>query len=65
MAQEPAGIAAAAGAMWITKDEPPTEVLSVKAGLMPRYSAVVRVEKPAVINPFTSPLDRPASSRAL
>ena len=48
----------------MTKEEPPTDVLSVKLGVIPRYSAVAKEEKPAVNTPFTSDLDRPASSRA-
>ena len=54
-----------AWATCITKDDPPTVVLSVKVGLMPMYSAVTMVEPPAVKRPSTSLLASPASSRAL
>ena len=54
-----------AWATWITNDDPPTVVLSVNVGLIPMYSAVTRVEPPAVRRPSTSLLARPASSRAL
>ncbi len=37
--QEPAGMAAIAGAMWITKEEPPTDVEAVKWVGMPMDSA--------------------------
>ena len=62
--QYPALMAARACATCMTKEDPPTDVLSVKLGVIPRYSAVAKEEKPAVNTPFTSDLDRPASSRA-
>ena len=49
----------------MTKDEPPTEVESVYVGVMPMYSAVAKVLKPAVNRPSTSLVFSPASARAL
>src|SRR3990172_3764260 len=64
----PAAMAAAACSTWITKEEPPTEVLSVYVGWMPRYSATWRLglqPGPEVNRPSTSDIGMPASSRAL
>src|SRR5213083_45845 len=60
-------MAAAACSTSITKEEPPTEVLSVYFGWMPRYSASCRVgdqpADPALKMPSTSESAMPASSR--
>src|SRR3990172_6376703 len=64
----PAAMAAAACSTWMTKEEPPTEVLSVYVGWMPRYSATWRLglqPGPDVNRPSTSDMGMPASSRAL
>src|SRR5688572_18588646 len=61
----PALIAAIACSTCTRKDEPPIEVLSLYLGLMPMYSAVASVLKPAVKRPSTSLTLRPASARAL
>ena len=58
-------MAAAAWATWITKDDPPTDVLSVNEGCRPMYSAVASVLNPAVIRPLTSDSCNPASANAL
>ena len=63
--QYPALMAAIACAMCMMNDEPPTAVVSVYLGSIPRYSASVRVEKPAVSRPSTSLIESPASSSAL
>src|SRR6266508_5976430 len=65
----PAAMAAAACSTSMTNEEPPTLVLSVYFGWMPRYSAIWRVgdqpADPALKMPSTSDSSIPASSRAL
>ena len=63
--QYPAEIAAMACAMWITKEDPPTEVLSVNLGFIPMYSATSSDDQPAVKKASISVIDIPASRQAL
>jgi len=50
--------------MWMTNDDPPTAVVSVTFGSMPRYSPSSSVEIPAVNRPSTSFFVSPASASA-